>query len=154
MGFINILSIVICLNISTPDTVFKIYTYRDSIYVTSMDIIRIDTFNFDLICHLSKEMSDILLPIKYDSCQVYFRNKDWFLLQEYEIRGAHIPEGYYICTDFGKLMYKARVINIGYNYPKKIKKKRNYCKRYSMGRIFQPNSYKKKSGSHFVNENQ
>jgi hypothetical protein len=50
-----------CLITSTPDTIFKIFVDGDTIYVTSADLVRVDTSNFSLRCHLSKEMSDILL---------------------------------------------------------------------------------------------
>ena len=138
MCLIKILPIVICLSTNTPDTIFKIFVEGDTIYVTSTDIVRIDTSNFALRCYLSKEISDILHPIKYDSCQLYVKNKDWILLQEYEIRAARIPEGYYIWTDFGRIQYEEGLIYVGYNYPEKIKKKNNYRKRYYTTPIFQP----------------
>ena len=133
MSFIKILSIVTCLCTNIHDTIFRVCTYNDTVFITSNDIVHVDTFSlFELSCLLSKEMSDSLRSLEYDSCQIYYhlRNKDWFLLQEYEIRSARIPEGYYITTDFGKIVYKENLIHIGYNYPEKIKRKRNYLKRY------------------------
>lgn len=145
MCFIKLLVISMCLNSSTPDTVFRIVVNSDTIYVTSTDVVRIDTSNFALRCHLTKEMSDILRLIKYDSCQVYVKNNDWILLQEYEMRAARIPEGYHITTDFGRIMYQNGVIYVGYSYPEKIKKKINYRKRYYTASIFQPANNKKES---------
>ncbi len=144
MCLIKILPIVMCLISSTPDTIFKIFVDGDTIYVTSADLVRVDTSNFSLRCHLSKEMSDILRPIKYDSCQLFIKNKDWILLKEYEMRAAHIPEGYHVTTDFGRIMYQDGIIWIGYSYPEKIKKKRCFRKRYYTIPIFQPSGNTKR----------
>lgn len=134
MSFVKILSIVISLNASTPDTVFRVYSVADTIYITSNDIVHVDTFGlFELTYHLSKEMCDSLDSMNYNSCQIYYhlKNKDWILLQEYEMRRARVPEGYSITTDFGKIVYREDCINIGYNYPDKLKKnKRRFRKRY------------------------
>ena len=137
MCFMKILSIILCLVANTPDTVFKIQTRVDTIYVTTTDIVYAAVSNFDMSCHLSKEMSDSLLSLKYDSCQVFVKNGEWIFLQEYELRAAHIPEGYYIWTDFGTIMYKEGWLHVGYNYPYRIKKKRNYGKRYLTVPMFQ-----------------
>ena len=134
MSFIKILSIAMCLNTSTPDTMFRVCSVADTIYITSDDVAQIDTFGlFHLTYHLSKEMCDSLDSMNYNSCQIYYhlKNKDWILLQEYEMRRARIPEGYYITTNFGTIVYKENRIHIGYNYPDKLKKnKRKFCKRY------------------------
>lgn len=133
MSFVKILSIFISLNASTPDTIFRIYSVADTIYITSNDIVQVDTYGlFQLTYYLSKEMSDFVDSTNYNSCQIHYhlKNRNWILLQEYEMRAARIPEGYYITTDFGKIVYKS-YIHIGYNYPDKLKKnKRRFRKRY------------------------
>ena len=61
MNFVKILSIVISLNASTPDTIFRVCSVADTIYVTSNDIVQIDTYGlFQLTYHLSKEMCNSL----------------------------------------------------------------------------------------------
>lgn len=133
MSLVKILSIFVSLSTSTPDTIFRVYSVADTIYITSNDIVQVDTYRlFQLTYHLSKEMCKSLDSTNYNSCQIYFhlRNRNWILLQEYEVRRARIPEGYYITTDFGKIVYKG-YIHIGYNYPDKLKKnKRRFRKRY------------------------
>lgn len=133
MNVINILSIAICLIINNPDTIFIVRSNIDTICIMSNDIDRVDTFGlFQLTYHLSKEMSDSLHSKNINSCQLLFklRNKDWIMLQEYEMRAAKIPEGYYVTTDFGKIVYKKDCIHIGYNnYPDKLKKKNIHRKR-------------------------
>lgn len=131
MSFFKMLSIVISLNSSTIDTVFKVCYVADTVYITSNDVAQVDTCGlFELTYYLSKEMCDSIDSTNYNSCQIYYhlRNRDWISLQEYEMRRARIPEGYYITTDFGKIVYK-KGIHIGYNYPDRLKK-RKFCKRY------------------------
>lgn len=133
MNFIRILSIAMCLSTNTPDTMFRVCSVSDTIYIKSNDIVQIDTYGlFHLTYHLSKEMCHSLYSANYNSCRIYYhlRNRDWILLHEYERRRARIPEGYYIITDFGTIVYEDR-IHIGYNYPDKLKKnKRRFRKRY------------------------
>ena len=134
MNFVKILSIVISLNASTPDTIFRVCSVADTIYVTSNDIVQIDTYGlFQLTYHLSKEMCNSLHSANYNSCRIYYhlRNRDWILLHEYERRRARIPEGYHITTDFGTIVLKEDRIHIGYSYPDKLKRnKRRFRKRY------------------------
>ena len=138
MNFVKVLSIVISLNASTPDTIFRVCSVADTIYITSNDIVQIDTFGlFQLTYHLSKEMCDALYSTNYNSSLIYYnlRNIDWILLQEYEIRRARIPEGYYITTDFGTIVCKEDRIQIGYNYPDKLKKNK---RKFSKHHLIQP----------------
>lgn len=122
-----------CLESSSQDTVFSVCTNIDTIYIMSNDIVSVDTFSlFSLNYHLSKEMARRLDSININTCQVYFnlKNKSWVFLQKSEIRSASIPEGFYVWTDFGMVMNEKGMIHVGYNYPEKIKKKRNFRKRY------------------------
>ena len=138
MNFIYIILVNICLSANASDTTFMVRSKTDTVYITSNDIVRVDTFGlFELTFHLSKEMCDFLNTMNYNSCQIYYhlRNKSWIILQEYEMRTARIPEGYSITTDFGKIVRKD-CINIGYNYPDKIKKRRNYRKKYMIQPVF------------------
>ena len=133
MNLIHILSAAMCLNVTPPDTIFILCSNTDTICITSNDFVSVDTFGlFQLTYHLSKEMSDSLSSANINSCQLLFklRNKDWIMLQEYEMRAAKVPEGYYVTTDFGKIVYKEDCIHIGYNYPDNLKKKNKDCKHY------------------------
>lgn len=119
---------------NTTDTTFKILTDRDTFYVTSEDIVHVDTVGlFSLTFNLSKEMANFLHMTTNPSCQIFLhlKNKEWVLLQEDEIRRTSTPEGYYITTDFGKIMWKKYQINIGYNFPIKVMKNiKQFRKRY------------------------
>lgn len=133
MSFVKIILIIIYLKSGTQDTVFRVCTNNDTIYIMSDDIVSIDTLSlFSLNYHLSTEIARGLDSININLCQVYFnlKNKGWVFLQKYDMRSASIPEGYYVWTDFGMIMNEERVIHVGYNYPEKIKKKRNFRKRY------------------------
>ena len=132
MKFISVLSIAIYLSVNTPDTIFRVCSNIDTIYITSKDIVRVDSFGlFQLTYQLTKEMSSALHSANVDSCQLWFnlKNKNWILLQEYEKRAARIPEGYYVTTDFGNIVSEERTIHVGYNYPEKFKKRKNFRKR-------------------------
>ena len=133
MSFAKMLLVVISLNASITDTIFRVCSVADTIYITSNDIVQVDTGLFQLTFHLSKKMCDSVDSTNYNSCQIYYhlKSRDWTLLQEYEMRKAKVPEGYYITTDFGKIVYKDDLIQIGYNYPDKLKKnKRKFSKCY------------------------
>lgn len=139
MGFVKIILIVMCLRSSSQDTVFKVCTSTDTIYIMSDDIVSVDTLSlFSLNYHLSTEMTKRLDSINNNPSQVHLniKNKNWVFLQKYEIRSASVPEGYYVWTDFGIIKNEEGSIHVGYNHPEKIKKKRNFRKRYLTSSIF------------------
>ena len=80
MSLVKILSIFVSLSTSTPDTIFRVYSVADTIYITSNDIVQVDTYRlFQLTYHLSKEMSDFVDSTNYNSCQIHYhlKNRNW-----------------------------------------------------------------------------
>lgn len=139
MGFVKIILIIMCLRSSSQDTVFRVGTNTDTIYIMSEDIVSVDTLSlFSLNYHLSTEMLRRIDTSNINMCQVHFnlKNKNWVFLQKYEIRSSSVPEGYYVWTDFGMIINEEGSIHVGYNHPEKIKKKRNFRKRYLTSSIF------------------
>lgn len=106
------------------DSLIKYISHNTTIYVTTDDVEFVDTIGNRLwTFHLSEKKALEFDSLYYNQGEIFFFvNGTWTKLQEHEIRCSHIPIGYYIVTDFGKIEGRSGKVQIGYYKPPKKKK--------------------------------
>jgi len=108
------------------DTIMKYITEKDTLYITTNDIVAIDTFNNNSswTFHLTVEKTNILDSIADKKGTMYFYQvNNWIRLNPYEIKSCCIPPGLYIWTNQGDFMYEKGLIHIGENSSEDLRKK-------------------------------
>ena len=117
MSFLILISTIFAGTIQiNADTVMKYITENDTLYITTKDIVSIDTFNNNStwIFHLTVETTNTLDSITDKKGTMYFyRENNWIRLNPYEITSCCIPYGLYIDSYQGNFMYEKGLIHIG-----------------------------------------
>lgn len=120
-----------------PDSLIKYVSHSGSIYITSEDILSVDTVDHKIwTFHLSPQKSCEFDSLYFAKGQIFFYvNSSWIRLQEFEIRSSHCPIGYYLRTNLGKIETSGGEINIGYYSPPQKKKMNKFQRKLLYGFI-------------------
>ena len=123
---IMILTIFVGTTQVNTDTIMKYISENDTLYITTNDIVAIDTFNNNStwVFHLTVETTNTIDSIAGKKGTMYFyRENNWIRLNPYEITSCCIPSGLYISSYQGSFMYKKGLIDIGENSSEDLRKK-------------------------------
>ena len=108
------------------DTIMKYISENDTLYITTNDILAIDTFNNNSswTFHLTVEKTNALDSITDNKGSMYFyQENNWIRLNQYEIKSCCIPSGLYIWTNQGLYLYEKGLIHVGENSSEDLRKK-------------------------------
>lgn len=117
------------------DSIMKYVSPNKTSYLTTEDVVSVDTFGNRLwTFHLSAQKALEFDTLYYNQGEIFFFvNGTWTKLQEHEVRCSHIPTGYYIITNLGKIEGTPSEIQIGYYKPPKKKKLNKFQRRLLYG---------------------